>query len=88
MIAEICGHDSHDPLTKPDYLCVYVGPEASPSYRQPHRTVIAPVAGQDALRFFCIPGREQHRTFVLRQEACLQCSLNVCRRGNVSFLIL
>lgn len=88
MIAVRCGHSPQDILAEPDRSCVYIGPEAAPSYRHPHHTVIVPVDGADHLRFFCIPGREENRTFVLRQEACLRCTLDVCRIGRASFVIL
>ncbi|KAL2846482.1 hypothetical protein BJX68DRAFT_268572 [Aspergillus pseudodeflectus] len=89
LIAEGCHHeDPSRSLEEPARLCAYIGPDSAPSYRCPHHTVIVPVDGAHDLRFFCIPGREETRQFVLRQGACLQCALDICRTSMVEFLIL
>jgi RNAse (barnase) inhibitor barstar len=90
MIAEGCHHeDPSRSLERPATLCTYIGPDSAPSYRCPDHTIIVPVDGAHDLRFFCIPGaREEMRHFVLRQGACLQCALDICRASMVDFLIL
>ncbi|KAL3952383.1 hypothetical protein ACCO45_012326 [Purpureocillium lilacinum] len=91
LIADHCGHKRDESTNESQRDCLFVSPEALPSTRLSSGTIsVVPVDGADDLRFFSIPAAEEteDRQFVLRKDACLGCSLAVCRKAGISVLIL
>lgn len=86
-----CPHDSASPLEKPDLLSRYRSPTKAGrrSVTEEQIGVVA-VDGDAGLRMFALSGPGQiypKDTFVIRNNACLQCCLDLCRRAGYRSVI-
>jgi len=86
LYVEGCPHSPDAPLTKPDKFAAYTSPYYpwGEGNKRPTKLGVVPAHGNEGLRMLClvagIPG-------VVQQNACLQCSLDVCRKANYPFVI-
>lgn len=86
LYVESCPHKPDEPLATPDQFAAFTSPfyPWGEGYQKPTKLGVVPVHGNAGLRMLClasgIPG-------VVQQNACLQCSLDVCRKANYPFVI-
>jgi hypothetical protein len=90
-----CTHDADRELPEPDQFCEFTGPinptgPASKSRREQDfmKVGVVAVEGAQDLRMFALACGDTITPLVLRQSACLECCLDVCRRTNFPVLIL
>lgn len=99
LILRGCPHDSASPLEKPDLFSRYTFPttEGGLSVKRGEIGVV-PVDGNTGLRMFALSDSELsdfrhddfdtgNKNFVIRNNACLQCCLDLCRKARYGHVI-
>ena len=82
-----CIHDPLAILEPPDddaYYDTHMGDVDNPEYAD-HIAVVA-LHGNDGMRFLAL-GYSRHSPGVIRQNACLKCCLDLCRREDLRFVL-
>ncbi|KAI9877850.1 MAG: hypothetical protein M1830_002653 [Pleopsidium flavum] len=86
LYIEDCPHSPDAPLAKADEFAAYTSPYFpwGEGNKKPTKLGVVPVHGNEGLRMLSlvagIPG-------VVQLNACLQCSLDVCRKANYAFVV-
>jgi hypothetical protein len=92
LMLEACPHDAKCSLRNPDWFCAYTGP-FSPMAIGPDledndgKVGLVAVDGNDGLRMFALSAYPPPFPFVLRQNSCLSCCLDICRRSSYPVVI-
>jgi hypothetical protein len=92
LMLEACPHDAKCSLRNPDWFCTYTGP-FSPMAIVPGsedndgKVGLVAVDGNDGLRMFALSAYPPPFPFVLRQNSCLSCCLDICRRASYPVVI-
>ena len=86
-----CPHDSASPLEKPDLLSRYRSPTDARKLSVTEEQIgVVAVDGDAGLRMFALSESGlsyPKNTFVIRNNACLQCCLDLCRRAGYRSVI-
>ena len=99
LILRGCPHDSASPLERPDRLAIYRRPtypllgyrSQSSEIEREHLVDVVAVDGNASLRMIAMSGRKnlgrEKPSFVIRDNSCLQCCLDLCRDTECPVLV-
>jgi hypothetical protein len=86
-----CPHPKDVPLDVADINSFFITPHFDlvsgtipEAHYPPDKTAVVAVAGNEGLRFFALAGETPA---VIRQSACLQCCIDICRRSGYTHVV-
>ena len=88
LMLESCPHDSTACLDAQDRRAVYTGPMKPYSIKESSIFNVVAVDGVNDLQMFAMTSDLRGCRAVVRRNACLKCSLDVCRLANAPNLVL